>query len=1036
MGNSRKLNLQLLKDYKDEILKAEIGALLFNLGKTHVGFWEEKEGKKYFQVDRDSFCNIYGFRVFSNYKDYYFNNIFVTETKLYHLEDFFNRKVELPFKVEGKQELEWIEIFRGSASQKDFIKKIFFRGCENINSGIDKGSPNKQLEPPLWLSNAFGSFKKKVEEKDFDNRRLCFFSNLAKFLSKNNYFQSPDWKEIRNFILEEIKDWYSKLLSDSRFPANDVSLFDQAYMTTSMFKAVLSLLVMDKNLEDVEKDKYFKSPSSIKWRILGIQYDKLGLAEKGYKPAQIQWYRETAKKIDEEIKRLLECEYPIGNEIYRDETGIYFIIGEDLGEDLNSGSNLAKLKSELKEIENKILEIFKRETNDEFYPAIFLTKASRGLMNLTYLLEEAKNNFLQTKWNKKNSLVCLCKDDRVAIAICEVCKCRFTYRKAREINEKIVPEGKPKSDDTKRICDVCYREKTQGRIEKWLENRHSETIWTTELKDKNDRISCISLKFELQNWLKGNLLNSLITQNLQFPISLLCNNWEELYNQIKADIKTNRKINETCLRNYHVNIPNLGLKQIIENWFLERSIGQAWEEFIYKQLNDWDSSNKRPLKQKINFDDRKIYWSKLNDNDIEFLSILLLQFLLRKNPSPARLRRIWENTREFFEKIEKDIMEITGIPDDRCIRLYWDGINSEEGEYWSGNLEFWVLDRKAFLITYDSSIIENYRNGNDFEFKLERKNKKSSLTLKLKDAKVETYKPYMSIIDPTPVSWQFIIPAEYVPNLIDKVLERYNENFKYVYGKLPLHIGIVIQDYKRPLYVGLNALRRIRRDVKNTEDLWLSENAGRFCIKYKKKSSYATPEELCNKTEDYYSLYWENPNEKGYLFYIKPEEKWKKWISTLDKFNPTDKVQYIPNTFDFEFLDTNTRRNDIYYSNGKRAKKLKANRPYEVEEYWEKFKIFKKIFSDKTSSSKLHKLISLLYSKLDGEEFDKRHSYLLSSAFVNILELKKNEELRNGIFKIFEVQNFKELTEKMKEEKNVLLFLDMFEFWHTALKEV
>lgn len=32
------LNLENLKEYKDEILKAEIGALLFNLGKTHVGF--------------------------------------------------------------------------------------------------------------------------------------------------------------------------------------------------------------------------------------------------------------------------------------------------------------------------------------------------------------------------------------------------------------------------------------------------------------------------------------------------------------------------------------------------------------------------------------------------------------------------------------------------------------------------------------------------------------------------------------------------------------------------------------------------------------------------------------------------------------------------------------------------------------------------------------------------------------------------------------------------------------------------------------
>ena len=44
MGKMSGLNLNRLIQYKDEILKAEIGALLFNLGKTHIGFWREKEG--------------------------------------------------------------------------------------------------------------------------------------------------------------------------------------------------------------------------------------------------------------------------------------------------------------------------------------------------------------------------------------------------------------------------------------------------------------------------------------------------------------------------------------------------------------------------------------------------------------------------------------------------------------------------------------------------------------------------------------------------------------------------------------------------------------------------------------------------------------------------------------------------------------------------------------------------------------------------------------------------------------------------------
>jgi len=1082
MGNSRELSLQLLKDYRDEILKAEIGALLFNLGKTHIGFWRKKEEKEYFQVDENSFENIYEFNPFNDYRLYFSNSVFEHELELYNLKNFVvSEKLKFPFKVKGEKELEWIELFKGGASKEDFIKKVFFRGCENINSGIDKGSPNKQLEPPLWLSSASGSFKKKIEKRDFDKSRLCFFSNLARFLNKNNYPQNLNWMKIRDFILKEIKDWYSGLLSDSRFPVNDVSLWDQAYMTASMFKAVLSQLVMDKKLEDkdIETDSYFTSPSSIKWRILGIQYNKLGLAEKGFKLASIGWYRNAVKEIDDTIKNLLEVKYPIGNEIYRDETGIYFIVGEDLGKD---NGDFAELVKKLQEIENKIIDIFETNLEGEAYPTIILTKASRGLMNLGYLIEKTKENFLKRKIikvkkfefdevehrrkkykvKKDKNWAEIEKDDGTKekipnspIGICPLCKTRLIYEEDKQKN------------NSPTICEVCNKRVHHKQVEKWILNPGSETIWTGEIKDKNDKIALISLKFELQDWLNGNLLNSLLVNKC---------NWNTFLGSLINDLKTNngrrKKLKNTIIKDLVDKSlrKRLELQGLVVNTLLERSMGHEWEKFIKNNLSNQNL---------IDFKSRTIDWKKLTDNDIEFLATLLLQFLFRKNPSPARLRRIWETTQEFFENIKRGVLDDNKlkIPDWRRKRIVFEVDYTEElkkkiketGEELEGSgILFWAQPEgeklEIYLITSIEDFIEKFgekeilrkiENNEDFKLNIgsfkdfeielrrysEKKNKgegKAILTIKKDNVKeFQDYKPYASIIDPAPVGWQVIIPAEYVPDVIDSVLERYNRSFKYVYGKLPLHIGIVIQDYKKPLYVGINALRRIRRDVKNTDKLWISEDANRFCLKQKKKFSSATPEELCNRTEDYYSLYWENSNGNGYLFYIKPGDSWKKWVSTLDNFNSTDKVEYIPNTFDFEFLDTNTRRNDIYYvsdRNCKRAKKLKANRPYELEEHWEKFKIFKEIFTDRTSSSKLHNLISLLYSKL--EDFTESYAYLLSSAFVNIFELKKNKELRDGIFSIFGAGSFEEFTEKLKRKENILLFLDMFEFWHTALKEV
>ncbi|MEO1783992.1 CRISPR-associated protein Csx11 [Thermodesulfobium sp. 4217-1] len=1003
------LNLENLKKYRDDILKAEIGTLLFNLGKTHVGFspW------------RPFFSN--SNYKWSSYKDYV-DNFLDGELKNtdIQLKDFIDAtQIDLNFISSLK--LKFKEIMKGDKSSSDFIKKIFFRGCENINSGIDKGSPKEQLKGNLWISNAFGSFKKNVELQNLDDARVCFYNKLHNFLSCNNYYSNPEWREIREFIFDEIKEWYSNLLSDSRFPVNDVTLWDQAYMSATMFKAVLAQLCM----EPSKVEEYKNNPSDIKWRILGIQYDKLGFAERGFKPQQIQWYRDIAREIDNEIKNLLEYEYPVGNEIYRDETGIYFLVGEDLGEDSEDNSKLATLKNDLRDIKEKILNIFKEKTLDEFYPAIFLTKNSRGLMNLCYLLESARENFLKTDWSKKDKDKFIEKSgsDR-AIGICQICRQRPVF------------ESDIKDDENKNICNVCYKEKTVGRISKWFEDTSKETIWMDELKDKNKRVALVTMKFELHDWLNGDMLSSMVLQkdiNFVEDVKKLIGNLINIYKN-----NQDKKVSDTVLKNYtDIALGKLKVKdnKIIESLLLERSIGDKWEKFIYEKLDDWDSVQNKPRKNKIDFDNAEIKWQSLSDENIEFLSILILQFLLRKNPSPARLRRIWESTKEFFEDIERNICSYAGIPPERGIRYYRENDkNLQEGEYYDGEAIFWVIDRKIYLISYinDKDLINK-------EFKLKKyPNVKESVgTFKVNDNNKENYQPYMSIIDPTPISWQFIIPAEYVPNLIDIVMKKYDENFRFVYGKLPLHIGVVVQDYKKPLYVGINALRKVRRDVKDKDLKNLEVFVKSSEIKERLKCQKT--EELLNNTQSYYSLYKSKTEaDKGFKFYFLESKKKQETIKSIDKFDEKEEVSIIPNTFDFEFLDTNTRRNDIFYDEkGKRILEIKSNRPYDLEIYWGKFKKFKELFKDKSNSSKLNNLISLLYEKI--QDCNENYASFIAASFLNILEINKNDVMKKRISEIFELNeaNFhNELIKKFEDKKNLYLFLDMFDFWHKMLKEV
>ncbi|ACV24116.1 CRISPR-associated protein Csx11 [Methanocaldococcus fervens] len=1056
---------------------------------------------------------------------------------------------------------------------------MLYGSSEGLNSGIEKGSPKegnhiKGNQP--YLANSFGSLKRLVNEKQLDDLRdyisrhnvFDYKDEIKKILDLENdsYFdelengdnlqqilsnlKTCDVSKIRRKVYALIRLLYGFIPSDSRFPVNDTSLYDQAYMATTMFKASLAGLFLDNSkLKDLSEFDY----RNIKWSILGIQYDKLGLAEKGLKVAHIQWYREATREVDKQIKDLIEVKWALGNEIYRDETGIYFLVPECvIGKEIDK--NLYELNKNLGWLKCQILTIFKHEFDDEVYPTIILTKPSRGLMNLGYLIEKAKENFLKADYSLKRQIKE--NDFKEKIGICQVCGERFVS-KDRERDE--IP-----------MCDVCYKRR-EGRITTWIENLRDETIWIDELQDENGKIALITLKFELKDWLNGHLLNSLlvreedfikyrrITKNLinlikksvlveevrglslnddeireikeflsLFDVEAIQKPFNESFNALK-DYKNIENVkpkyrgmvkrllkNEEWIEHFKFYDKNTkciiknkkrgkcekideydtkdGIKEHlykiftinylilqIQNTLLERSIGDKWEKFIYKSLKDWDEEKNEPKKEKIDFDKRIIYWDKLTDKDIEFLSRLILQFLLRKNPSPARLRRIWETTKEFFEDVERGLIDLLEIPEWRRKRIViqLDENEKPNGEYRYRNLCFWKAGDKLYLITSIEQFLKVIGN-NEVKKLLNNKEKEENLKelskilndkkklikkLNLRKIKLESlenegdnieieldenkidlleYRPYFSIIKPTPISWQFIIPAEYVPKLIEKIQEKCNKNFKWIYGKLPLHIGIIIQHYKSPLYIGIKALRKIRRDLYSLEDIKTKiDGKSLKSIQKELYSKYVRGEELANNTEEYYSLYeWGGDNET-YQFYLKPDENSLKWITTTNgKDNPTFYI--YPNTFDFEILDSNVRRNDIEYYRGKRVLPLKSNRPYTLED-WKKFIKFKEIFENKPS--KLQKLVNIIYKCLEDwdNKYDDSISQFLDTSFINVLELNKksNKEVIEKLCVIFDISLEDKDLEKFRNElinkidrKKMLMFIDMFEFWHKGLKAV
>src|SRR5690606_21349114 len=120
------LNLKALENRRIDILKAEVGALLFNMGKTRAGFGPWKS-----YIERN-FPGTTVDRKFGNYSDYYAKNpaIFFNELKEVsdRLEQFFRcLNAVLPSRDSGFQQIPLIEIMKASRSMTDLSRKILFR---------------------------------------------------------------------------------------------------------------------------------------------------------------------------------------------------------------------------------------------------------------------------------------------------------------------------------------------------------------------------------------------------------------------------------------------------------------------------------------------------------------------------------------------------------------------------------------------------------------------------------------------------------------------------------------------------------------------------------------------------------------------------------------------------------------------------------------------------------------------------------------------------------------------------------------------
>lgn len=424
-----------------------------------------------------------------------------------------------------------------------------------------------------------------------------------------------------------------------------------------------------------------------------------------------------------------------------------------------------------------------------------------------------------------------------------------------------IPEGDV-STRGERLCKYCYEVRLNGVVRRLAgeEKETANTVWLDQIRDEkpSSRIALIVGKiWPAEKWLSGEYVKE--------TTGTIYGTNPETY---RNDNETFWKRNNVELLEYYIKLRDWwkGLtKENFQNKILEldeilRKLGKlikrkpkVIEDIKFEETSVIDDLFK--LKRKLQSiqedvrlaEEREKYLQRvkylmnriyerlaINAEAEKFISELkqysedakieLCKILSKKPASPSRLRRVWKEFEEFSDKsieIAKEFFE------DKKRKQLILKIDKELKERTLGKSELGtVISGKKGIITIDYlDCIKNDEKLNELsEEKIRKLLLGEEIEVEWEDSRKEKYKieniefryfiPIVSIYS-TAGEFMLLCPAKYALALITRIKVYFFNRFSKALGKLSLNLGLICFKYKQPLYLVLDAGRRLLKEFEN-----------------------------------------------------------------------------------------------------------------------------------------------------------------------------------------------------------------------------
>lgn len=203
----------------------------------------------------------------------------------------------------------------------DTADSLFTKGSETVDDKV-------QDRESLHLASPLGGREAAIDRKNVDETA----GELA--LAIEAWAEGIDsWDDValvkkRRDLIGILREHSSFQLAETRLPDNDVTLFQHSYSVSSIFKALLAGCLLHGNWDGL-LNKGGLAHSSQKLSLLAVQWNEEAFLARSMRSYEIAGRREALEGRNgfaEKMKRFVEEELALGNEIYRDHKGICFMV--------------------------------------------------------------------------------------------------------------------------------------------------------------------------------------------------------------------------------------------------------------------------------------------------------------------------------------------------------------------------------------------------------------------------------------------------------------------------------------------------------------------------------------------------------------------------------------------------------------------------------------------------------------------------------------------------------------------------------------